>query len=100
MNKKLYVGNLPFSVTDDLLKQHFAQAGNVVSAQVIIDKMSGRPRGFGFVEMASEDDAANAIKMFNGQQMDGRALTVNEAMPQRDNRTGGGGFRGNRNDSY
>ena len=90
MNKKLYVGNLPFSVTDDLLKQHFAQAGNVVSAQVIIDKMSGRPRGFGFVEMATEDDAANAIKMFNGQQMDGRALTVNVARP-REERSGGGG---------
>ena len=99
MNKKLYVGNLPYSVTDDVLRQHFGQAGEVVSAQVMIDRMNGRPRGFGFVEMATEDAAKAAIDMFNLKEMDGRKLKVNEAMPPRQDR--GGGFRnGGRGDNF
>jgi cold-inducible RNA-binding protein len=78
---RLYVGSLPYSTTDDQLKQHFSQAGNVVSATVIIDKMSGRSKGFGFVEMATKEEAMKAIEMFNGQDMGGRNIVVNEARP-------------------
>ncbi|MDE2188449.1 MAG: RNA-binding protein [Patescibacteria group bacterium] len=81
MAKKLYVGNLPYSTTDASLKSHFEQAGSVASASVIMDRMTGRSKGFGFVEMSTDDDAAKAIDMFNGKEMDGRALTVNEARP-------------------
>ena len=81
MAKKLYVGNLSYNTTGDDLKNYFSQAGAVDSAVVITDKMSGRSKGFGFVEMASDDDAAKAIEMFNGKEKDGRALTVNEARP-------------------
>lgn len=95
MAKKLYVGNLSYRVTDDMLKDHFAQAGTVTSASVITDRMSGRSRGFGFVEMASDDEAAKAIEMFNGQDLDGRALTVNEARPMSNDRPRGR-FGGNR----
>jgi RNA recognition motif-containing protein len=96
MGKKLYVGNLPYSATDSTLNQLFAQVGAVASAQVIMDRDSGRSKGFGFVEMTSEADATAAIQKFNGQDLDGRALTVNEAKPQapRENR---GGFGGGRN---
>lgn len=81
MNKKLYVGNLPYKTTSEQLQQMFAQAGSVTSATVISDKFSGRSKGFGFVEMATDDDASNAINMFNGQEMEGRKLVVNEARP-------------------
>lgn len=96
MAKKLYVGNLPYNVTDDQLRDHFAQAGTVESAQVIMDRMSGRSKGFGFVEMTSDDEAAKAIEMFNGQEMAGRALVVNEARPMTDRPRRSGGFGGGR----
>ena len=81
MNKKLYVGGLSYSTTQDALKEGFSQAGTVESAIVITDKMSGRSKGFGFVEFATEDDAAKAIEMFNGKDFDGRRITVSEARP-------------------
>lgn len=93
MGKKLYVGNLPFSATDDSLRSLFAQAGNVESSQVIMDRFSGRSKGFGFVEMASDDEAAQAISKLNGQDFEGRALTVAEARPPAP-REGGGGYGG------
>ena len=81
MNKKLYVGNLPYKTTSDQLQELFSQAGSVTSATVISDKFSGRSKGFGFVEMSSDDEASKAIEMFNGQEMEGRKLIVNEARP-------------------
>jgi RNA recognition motif-containing protein len=81
MNTKLYVGGIPYSSSNDDLKNHFSQAGNVVSAQIIIDKMTNRSKGFGFVEMASEDEANKAISMFHDQEFQGRRLTVNIARP-------------------
>ncbi|MFA5736725.1 MAG: RNA-binding protein [Candidatus Paceibacterota bacterium] len=81
MASKLYVGNLSYKTNDDELQQLFAQAGTVASARVIIDKMTGRSRGFGFVEMETEDGAGKAIEMFNGQEIEGRKLVVNEARP-------------------
>lgn len=94
MAKKLFVGGIPFNSTSDDLKQHFAAAGSVVSAQVISDKFSGRSKGFGFVEMSSDDEADKAIEMFNGQEMDGRKLVVNEARPKTEGpRRGGFGRR-------
>lgn len=100
MAKKLYVGGLPYSTTNDELKDHFAQAGSVDSAVIIMDKMSGRSKGFGFVEMSSDAEAQNAISMFNGKDFGGRNLTVNEARPmeERAPRTGGGGFNRGRRD--
>jgi cold-inducible RNA-binding protein len=92
MATKLYVGNLSFKTTGDDLRAHFSQAGTVESASVIEDRETGRSRGFGFVEMASAEDAAAAIEKFNGKELDGRALTVNEAKPKTDR--GGGGGRG------
>ena len=96
MATKLYVGGLPYSTQEDALKEHFAQAGSVVSAVIIMDKMSGRSKGFGFVEMATGEEAQNAVSMFNGQDFEGRKLTVNEARPMeaRPPRTGGGGGYG------
>ncbi|MEK7107320.1 MAG: RNA-binding protein [Patescibacteria group bacterium] len=99
MAKKLYVGGLPYSTTDAELKDAFSQAGSVVSAVVIIDKMSGRSKGFGFVEMSSDEEAQKAIEAFNGKDFGGRTLTVNEARPmeerpKRDFRGGGGNDRG------
>ena len=94
MAKKLYVGGLPYSTTEDQLRDAFAQAGAVASAVVIMDKMSGRSKGFGFVEMSSDDDAQKAIDMWNGKDFGGRTLTVNEARPMEprgDFRGGGGG---------
>lgn len=82
MSKKLYVGNLPYSATDDSLMQAFAECGNVQSAKVIIDRDSGRSKGFAFVEMSTEEEAAESISRFNGAQLDGRAVTVSEAKPQ------------------
>ena len=100
MGKKLYVGNLPFSATDQSLADAFAQCGKVESAKIIMDRDSGRSKGFGFVEMSSEAEAADAIAKFNGADYDGRAMTVNEAKPMapRENKGGfgGGGKRGGR----
>lgn len=90
--KKLYVGNLPYSTTNDSLKQVFSAAGAVATATVIIDKMSGRSKGFGFVEFENDADADKAIEMFNGKDFEGRPLTVNEARPMQP-RTGGFGGR-------
>ena len=81
MSKKLYVGGLPYSATEDALKEMFSQAGTVVSAIIITDKMTGRSKGFGFVEMSTEEEAKKAIEMFNGKEMEGRTLTVDEARP-------------------
>src|SRR3989344_7361962 len=94
MATKLYVGSLSYNTTDDQLKQHFSQAGNVVSATVITDKMSGRSKGFGFVEMGSEEEAQKAVEMFNGQELDGRAIVVNEARPMQPRAPRTGGFGG------
>jgi RNA recognition motif-containing protein len=93
MGKKLYVGNLSYSVSSADLEQIFAPHGTVQSAQVIEDRESGRSKGFGFVEMGSDEEAQAAITALNGQQHDGRALTVNEAKPK-ENRGGFGGGRG------
>ena len=103
MGKKLYVGSLSYDTTDASLKEAFSQAGTVESASVITDKMSGRSRGFGFVEMATDEEAQKAIETLNGQEVDGRKVTVNEARPMTDrpprpaggfNRGGGRGFGG------
>ena len=83
MGKRLYVGSLSYSTTDDGLKDMFSKAGTVVSASVITDKFSGRSKGFGFVEMSSEDEAKKAIEMFNGKDLDGRKIIVDEARPMR-----------------
>jgi RNA recognition motif-containing protein len=93
MSNKLYVGNLSFRVTSEDLQEYFAAAGAVESANVVFDRETGRSRGFGFVEMASEDDANNAIAQFNGQEYDGRNMVVNEARPREDRGGGGGGGR-------
>lgn len=82
MAMNLFVGNLPYSMTSDDLAQTFAQAGTVVSAKVISDKYSGRSRGFGFVEMSSDEESKKAIEMFNGKDVNGRPLVVNEARPR------------------
>jgi cold-inducible RNA-binding protein len=79
--KKLYVGNLPYTTTDDQLRDYFAQIGTVASAKVIIDKMTGRSKGFGFVEMENDAEADKAIADLNGKEMEGRNLVVNEARP-------------------
>lgn len=99
MAKKLYVGGLPYATTEDELREAFAQAGAVSSAVIIMDKMTGRSKGFGFVEFAADEDADKAIDMWNGKDFGGRALTVNEARPmepRRDNRGNGGGYGGAR----
>lgn len=96
MGKKLYVGNLPFAVTDEKLLSAFSQFGTVESARVITDRDSGRSKGFGFVEMGSDDDANAAIEKMHGQELEGRALTVSEARPQAPREGGGGGGRGGR----
>lgn len=93
MGKKLYVGNLPFSATDEILAETFSACGDVESAKIIVDRDSGRSKGFGFVEMASDDGAQQAINKLNGQSLDGRTMTVNEARPMAP-RSGGGGFGG------
>ena len=98
MSKRLYVGNLSYSVTNDSLEQLFAQYGAVRSAQVIQDRDTGRSKGFGFVEMEDDNAANDAIKGLNDTQHEGRPLTVNEAKPREERsggpRNGGGGFRG------
>lgn len=91
MATKLYVGNLSFRTSGDELRDMFSQAGTVESASVIEDRETGRSRGFGFVEMATAEEAAKAIEMFNGKEFGGRNLTVNEAKPKTDRGGGGGG---------
>jgi cold-inducible RNA-binding protein len=95
MGKKLYVGNLPYDTADNDLVNMFQPHGTVQSAQVIMDRDTGRSKGFGFVEMNTGEEAAAAIKALNGKDVNGRALTVNEARP-REERTGGGGGGGQR----
>jgi cold-inducible RNA-binding protein len=95
MGKKLYVGNLSYGVTDGTLAQLFEPHGTVVSAQVIMDRDTGRSKGFGFVEMGSDQEAQAAIQALNGQEVEGRTLTVNEARPRTEG-GGGGGGRGGR----
>lgn len=92
MAKKLYVGGLSYNTTESQLKDTFSEAGTVESANVITDKMSGRSKGFGFVEMSSDEEAQKAIEMFNGKELDGRTITVNEARPMEPRQGGGGGF--------
>ncbi len=96
MNKKLYVGGLPYSVTEDKLQEIFSAHGTVESARVITDRFTGRSRGFGFVEMSNEEEAQTAIDSLNGSDFDGRSLTVNEARPQENRGGGGGGGGGDR----
>ena len=96
MATKLYVGNLSFQTTSEDLKEHFAQAGNVESASVVEDRMTGRSRGFGFVEMSSTEEGKAAIEQFNGKEVNGRNLTVNEAKPREDRGPRGGGGGGGR----
>jgi cold-inducible RNA-binding protein len=102
MAKKLFVGSLPWATTSDDLKNLFSQAGAVSNATIVTDKMSGRSRGFGFVEFDSDADADNAVSMFNGKEYEGRALTVNEARPMADRppRGGGGGGGYGHRDRY
>jgi cold-inducible RNA-binding protein len=103
MALKLYVGGLPYKTTEDELRDAFAQAGNVTSATIIMDRATGRSKGFGFVEMATDAEAQAAIDMWNGKDFDGRTLTVNEARPLEErprkdfNR---GGFSNDRNNRW
>ncbi|HYG79616.1 MAG TPA: RNA-binding protein [Pyrinomonadaceae bacterium] len=97
MTMKLYVGNLSFQTSSDDLQRLFAQAGTVESAAVVEDRETGRSRGFGFVEMSTAEEGQAAIEQFNGQEINGRALNVNEAKPREDRGGGRGGFGGNRN---
>jgi len=102
MSTKLYVGNLAFQTTSEELQALFSQAGTVESASVVEDRMTGRSRGFAFVEMSTPEEATAAIEQLNGKEVGGRALKVNEAKP-RENRGGGGGkrgFGGNRGGGY
>ncbi|HEX8140989.1 MAG TPA: RNA-binding protein [Pyrinomonadaceae bacterium] len=99
MSMKLYVGNLAFQTSSEDLQELFAQAGTVESASVVEDRETGRSRGFGFVEMASKEEGQKAIEQFNGKELNGRNLNVNEARPREDRGGGGGrggGFGGNR----
>ena len=97
MASKLFVGNLPFTTTENDLQDHFAQAGAVMAVNIMQDRATGRSRGFAFVEMASQEEATKAISMFHEQEFQGRALTVNEARPREDRpQGGGGGYRGGR----
>jgi len=96
MEKKLFVGGLAYETTGATLKENFSQAGTVESATVITDRMSGRSKGFGFVEMSSEEEAQKAIEMFNGKEIDGKNVTVNEAKPLESRPRRGGFNRGDR----
>jgi len=105
MNKNLYVGNLSYKITDDDLSSNFSEAVEFASSSIIKDKFTGQSKGFGFVEMKTEDGAAEAIKKFHGGMMDGKEITVNEARPKKEfgagggNRGGGGFNRGGRSSS-
>ena len=94
MGSKIYVGNLSYDTTSSALEQMFAPHGTVQSAEVVSDRMTGRSKGFGFVEMGTDEEAQKAITALNGQQNNGRALTVNEAKPREDRPRGGGGGGG------
>jgi RNA recognition motif-containing protein len=96
MGTKLYVGNLPFNTTENELQELFAQAGTVQEVMLMQDKFTGKSRGFAFVTMASDQDAQNAVAKMNGQTIEGRALTVNEARPRESRPPGGGGGGGGR----
>ena len=96
MSKKIYVGNLPYSATEDEIRGTVGEYGDVLSVNLISDRETGRPRGFGFVEM-NDDDALNAIQALDGKDMGGRPLRVNEARPRRNDGGGGGGGYGSRN---
>ncbi|MFZ4795299.1 MAG: RNA recognition motif domain-containing protein [Blastocatellia bacterium] len=99
MSMKLYVGNLSFQTTGDELESLFGRVGTVESASVVSDRDTGKSRGFGFVEMATSEEGNAAIAEFNGKEVNGRSLTVNEARPREDRGGGGGGFGGNRRSS-
>ena len=94
MGKKLYIGNLSYTTTDESLAQAFSQFGNVESAKIIMDRESGRSKGFGFVEMSTDEEAQQAVSQMDGQNVDGRALKVSEARPQEGGPRNGGGGRG------
>ena len=97
MSNKLYVGSLPYETTDEELKELFSQAGQVVSVNIIVDKFSGRSKGFGFVEMSNDKEAAQAITMFHNYQMGDRTIIVNEARPMEDRKPrSSGGYGGGR----
>lgn len=100
MAKKLYVGGLPYSTTEQELSDAFSKAGTVESTTIITDRMTGRSRGFGFVEMSSDEEAEAAVTMWNGKELDSRTLTVNIARPmaERPQRQGGNNYGGGRND--
>src|SRR5215469_13466832 len=104
MMKNLFVGNLPFKTTEDSLRVHFAQFGDVAQVRIMTDRDTGKPRGFAFVEMTNDDEAERAVAALNGKEFEGRPLTVNEARPKPDRgfggSPGGGGFkrRGGRDD--
>lgn len=113
MAKKLFVGGLSFNTNENTLKETFSKAGTVETATIIVDKVSGRSKGFGFVEMSSDEEAKKAIEMFNGKDLDGRNVTVSEARPMEPRPQGGGfqrgyrggdrgnrGFGGNRRDNW
>ena len=96
MAKKLYVGSLSYGTTEASLRDAFSQAGTVESAMIIMDKMTNRSKGFGFVEMSTDDEAQTAIEMFNGKDLDGRKIIVNEARPMEPRAPRTPGFRGGR----
>src|SRR6185436_7043686 len=96
MSTKLFVGNLSFKITENDLQDAFAAHGSVVETNLMMDRMSGRPRGFAFVTMSSEEEAQRAIEALNGKELDGRALTVNVARPREERPPGGGGGGGSR----
>src|SRR5512143_2135661 len=98
MSARLFVGNLSFNTTQTQLQELFAAHGTVIEADVVMDRFSGRPRGFGFVTMETKEAADAAIQALNGKQLDGRALTVNEARPREERPRSGGGYRGDRGD--
>lgn len=100
MNKKLYVGNLPYSATEETLEQLFSQVGETAEVTIIKDRETGRSKGFGFVEMSTEELAQEAIRRFSGYRLENRPLTVNEARPreERSGGGGGGGYGGGRGD--
>ena len=103
MGAKLYVGNLSYNITEERLQQHFAQYGSVISARIITDKFSGRSKGFGFVEMSSDQEAEKATSALNGTEFEGRNIVVSEARPQPPRAprpSGGGGFGGGRRERY
>jgi len=94
MGRRLFVGNLSYETTEMSLREIFAQAGTVAEVKVVLDRETGRPRGFGFVEMSSDNEARDAMEKLNGRDVDGRAITVNEAQERSGGGGGGGGGRG------